>query len=104
MTINDKEIKRPSWIPRWLNLPLVIFVIFLVVLLFCGENNFMQITSYKKQIRDLKMEIKNNEDSALIYEKKAAELNTDRETMERIAREKYNMKRPNEEVYTTDIP
>ena len=32
------------------------------------------------------------------------ELNTDRETLEKIAREQYGMKRVNEEVYITEIP
>ena len=36
--------------------------------------------------------------------RKVNELNTDRETLERIAREKYGMKRENEDVYITDIP
>ena len=35
---------------------------------------------------------------------KVNELNTDKETLERIAREKYGMKRHNEDVYKTDIP
>lgn len=104
MILFDKEIKRPGWLPRWLNLPFVVVMVFLVSLLFFGDNNIMQLTRYKRQISELKMEIKNNEDSARIYDAKVQELNTDRNTMERIAREKYNMKRSNEDVYITRIP
>ena len=39
-----------------------------------------------------------------MYEKKIRELNTDRATLEKIAREKYGMKKDYEEVYVTDIP
>ncbi|MBR6249457.1 MAG: septum formation initiator family protein [Muribaculaceae bacterium] len=100
----NKYFKRPSWIPRWLNIPLLIFAGFIVWLLFFGENNYMRINDYKKQINELKSEIKQNEDSARIYDAKMRELNTDHETLERIVREQYGMKRVNEDVYVTDIP
>lgn len=96
--------QRPKWIPRWLNIPLLIFVGFVVVLLFFGDNNYMRISKYRSQINELKSEIKNNEDSAAMYDAKINELNTDKESLERLVREKYGMKRINEEVFTTDIP
>jgi len=96
--------KRPKWIPRWISLPLVIFVAFIVALLFLGDNNYMLISRYKAQANELKSQIKANQDTAAIYNAKAAELHTDKETLERLAREKYGMKRVNEEVYITDIP
>ena len=96
--------KRPTWIPRWLNIPLLIFVGFVVVLLFFGDNNYMRINKYRSQINDLKSQIKNNEDSAAMYEAKVNELNTDNESLERLVREKYGMKRINEEVFITNIP
>ena len=96
--------KRPTWIPRWLNIPLLIFVGFVVVLLFFGDNNYMRINKYRSQINDLKSQIKNNEDSAAMYEAKVNELNTDKESLERLVREKYGMKRVIEEVFITDIP
>ena len=98
------KFQRPKWIPRWLNIPLLIFVGFVVVLLFFGDNNYMRISKYRSQINDLKSQIKNNEDSAAIYDAKVNELNTDKESLERLVREKYGMKRVNEEVYITDIP
>ena len=39
-----------------------------------------------------------------MFDAKVNELHTDRETLEKIAREKYGMKRENEEVFITDIP
>ncbi len=98
------NIQRPKWIPRWLNLPLLIFVAFVVVLLFFGDNNYMRISKYRSQINDLKSQIQNNEDSAAMYDAKVNELNTDNESLEHLVREKYGMKRTNEEVFITDIP
>ena len=88
--------------PRWLNIPLIIFIAFIVSLLFFGDNNYLKINELKSRINELKAEIKLNEDSAAIYEAKVRELNTDRETLERIAREKYGMKRQNEDVYVVE--
>ena len=98
------KLQRPKWIPRWLNIPLLIFVGFVVVLLFFGDNNYMRINKYRSEINDLKSQIKNNLDSAAMYEAKANELNTDNESLERLVHEKYGMKRVNEEVFITDSP
>ena len=96
--------QRPKWIPRWLNIPLCIFVIFVVTLLFYGDNSFIRSTRYRSQINELKSQIKAYEDSAAMYDAKVNELNTDNESLERLVREKYGMKRVNEEVFITDIP
>ncbi len=98
------KIKRPSWIPLWLSLPFIIFIAFIAVLLFWGENNYLQINEQKKEIDKVNAQIKELEDSARYYERKTQELNTDKETLEKIAREQYGMKRTNEEVFVTDIP
>ena len=78
--------------------------IFVVVLLFVGDNSFMRSTEYRSQINELKGKIKSLEDSANRYDDKVNELNTDNESLEHLVREKYGMKRVNEEVYITDIP
>ena len=96
--------QRPKWIPRWLNIPLLIFIAFVVLLLFFGENNYMRINKYRSQINELKSQIKDYEDSAAVYDAKVNELNTENESLERLVREKYGMKRVNEEVFITDIP
>ena len=98
------DFKRPKFIPRWINIPLLIFIAFVVLLIFFGDNSFLRSTEYRSQINELKSQIKNLEDSANVYEAKVNELNTDNESLERLVREKYGMKRTNEEVYITDIP
>ncbi len=98
------KLKRPKFIPRWVNIPLLVFITFVLLLIFVGDNSFVRSTEYRTQINDLKSQIKNLEDSASMYEAKVNELNTDNESLEHLVREKYGMKRINEEVYITDIP
>jgi len=102
MSLNFK-IKRPRWLPLWLNLPFIIFLAFIVMMLFFGDNNYMQISKQKNEINKLNSQIKNMEDSAQYYERKYRELDTDKENLEKLAREQYGMKRINEDVYETDI-
>jgi cell division protein FtsB len=98
------KLKRPKFIPRWVNIPLLVFITFVLLLIFVGDNSFVRSTEYRTQINDLKSQIKNLEDSASMYEAKVNELNTDNESLEHLVREKYGMKRINEEVFITDIP
>ena len=102
--MNWKLFKRPQWIPRWLNVPLVIVAAFIVYLFFMGDNNFIKSWRYRHEANELKREIEMNLDSAKYYDDRVRELNTDRETLEKIAREQYGMKREGEEVYITDLP
>lgn len=104
MEMFGKKIDRPAWMPRWMSFTLVIFVLTIVFVFFTGPNNFVRVVELKKEIKELKKEIKANRDTTAIYEAKIRELNTDKATLEHIAREKYGMKRLNEEVYITEIP
>ena len=97
MQIFGKEINRPSWVPRWMSFTLAFSIFMIVSLFFTGPNNFMRVV-------ELKTEIKNKRDTAAIYEAKSQEFRTDKASLERLAREKYGMKRLNEDVYITDIP
>lgn len=103
MELKIKKIKRPKWIPVWLSLPFIIFLAFILVLLFLGDNNYMEINKQKNEINKLNAQIKEKEDSAQYYDRKSRELDTDKETLEKLAREQYGMKRTNEDVYVTDI-
>ena len=73
------------------------------MMLFFGEYNYMEISKQKSEINNLNAQIKSKEDSAMYYEKKFRELDTDKENLEKLAREQYGMKRTNEDVYETDI-
>lgn len=73
------------------------------MMLFFGEYNYMEISKQKSEINNLNAQIKSKEDSAMYYEKKFRELDTDKENLEKLAREQYGMKRTNEDVYKTNI-
>lgn len=96
--------RKNKWVSSIVTLPKLVFVGFICSLIFFGDNSCMRKLEYNDQIKDLKAQIKANQDSTRIYEAKVRELNTDRETLEKIAREQYGMKRVNEEVYITEIP
>ena len=90
--------------PRWLSLPLVIIVVFIGYTFFWDDNSYSRTQEHQRRINELNEEIQHNVDSAKFYERKLKELHTDHETLEKIAREQYGMKRDNEDVYITDIP
>ena len=96
--------RKNKWFANLVTVPKLIFVGFICSLIFFGDNSCLRKLEYNDQIKDLKTQIQANQDSTAFYEAKVRELNTDRETLEKIAREKYGMKRENEEVYITDIP
>ena len=101
--MSSDNLKSKRWIPQWFSIPLVIIIIFLVIILFFHENSYMKSVEYGNKISELKDDIQKNIDSAAYYEHKITDLNTDKETLEKIAREQYNMKRENEDVYITNI-
>lgn len=101
--MKKNKLSRPSWIPRWFNLPFFIFIAFIVLLLFFGDNNYLKIWELDREKASLNAHIKAQKDSTQMFMNKINELNTDRESLERIAREQYGMKQENEEVYITDI-
>ncbi len=102
--LNQWKGLKPKWVPEWVTFTFVVFVIFVVFMLFYGESSYMKSNEYTQQINELKREIKENRDTTRLYQQKIKELNTDKESLERIAREKYGMKHENEEVYVTEIP
>lgn len=78
---------------------MVVTVIFLVIIGFVDENNLIRRAKYKYEIMQLQNEIKYYRD---IYEKdteRMNELNSNPEAIEKIAREKYLMKTPDEDIF-----
>ena len=102
---NAAEVEKTSrlkWL-KWLTSPIIVVLGIAVFLLFYIDNNYINRTEHQDQIDELRAEIKLNLDSTAYYEQKAASLNSDRERLEKIAREQYGMKRDNEDVYIMDI-
>lgn len=90
---------RPKWMPNWLSIPLIMVGAYVVFSLFYGENSYVKSSELGKRVDELRMEIKNYQDSTLYYERKLKELHTGGEEFERIAREKYGMKKVDEDVF-----
>lgn len=90
--------------PRWISWPFIILMaIVLFVMLTSKENYFLTLSSNKTEILRLETEIAQVNDSTEQLLKKYDEIHSQNQTVEKIAREQYHMKRENEDVYITDI-
>ncbi len=81
---------------------LITIIVFGTIIVFFDENNLIRHFEYKREISQLKNEINKYR---LEYEentKKLKELESTPDVIEQIAREKYLMKKPNEDIYVFD--
>ena len=81
------------------NFLLVIIVVFGVYITVFSDYNYFRVMEYNDRIKDLRTQIKQCEDSTAIYKERIRMLESDPETLERIVREEYLMKRDNEDLY-----
>lgn len=81
------------------NLWIVVVVAFGVYITFCSDYNYFRSMEYNARIKDLKAQIKECDDSTAVYRERLRLLESDHETLERIVREEYLMKRENEDLY-----
>lgn len=72
---------------------------FLILTFTAGDSNLYKRYTYDEKIRSLEKEIKHYQEEIEINSKKLNDLHTDKEGLERFAREEYFMKKANEEVY-----
>ena len=64
-----------------------------------GDSSLYKRYTYDERIRSLEKEIKHYQKEIEVNSKKLNDLHTDKEGLERFAREEYYMKKPNEDVY-----
>lgn len=81
------------------NLWIVVVVAFGVYITFFSGYNYFRSMEYDARIKDLKAQIKECDDSTAVYRERLRLLESDHETLERIVREEYLMKRENEDLY-----
>lgn len=81
------------------NLWIVVVVAFGVYITFFSDYNYSRSMEYDARIKDLKAQIKECDDSTAVYRERLRLLESDHETLERIVREEYLMKRENEDLY-----
>jgi cell division protein DivIC len=80
---------------------IIVFVVFALLLIFfaTGQRGTIQLISFMKQKQDLENEIKVLETEKKQLEIEKEKIKNDPEYIEKIAREKYKMKKKDEKVY-----
>ena len=78
---------------------LITIVAFLVIIVFLDENSLIQRAKHQQEINTLNSEIEKYRKQYEEDTEKLKELTNNPEAMEKIAREKYLMKKPNEDIF-----
>lgn len=91
-----------KWLKRYVSLPLLAVVAFVVFVLFFNENSVARSYDYASEIRELEARIADYEDTLRYYQELNRRLDSDPLELERIVREYYHMQRPSEDVYIID--
>lgn len=81
---------------------LITIVIFGIIIGFLDENSVVRRIGYAREIHQLEEEIEKYRTEYEENTKRLNELTTNPEAIEQIAREKYLMKKPNEDIYVFD--
>ncbi|MEW6508542.1 MAG: septum formation initiator family protein [Bacteroidota bacterium] len=76
------------------------FVIILGIIAFLAfnQNGVLKFISLRKELNNINLQIKNAEDKIKALEMEIDSLNTIKEKIEKVAREKYHMMKPKERV------
>ena len=77
----------------------LVTIVFFALTFVMGDSSLYKRYTYDEKIRSLEKEIKHSQKEIEINSKKLNDLHTDKEGLERFAREEYFMKKPNEDVY-----
>lgn len=89
-----------SKIPSWLkNKYSITFLIFLVWVLFIDQNNLITQYQYRQQLNELETEKSYFAKEILRTKTELEELSTNPKSLEKFAREKYFMRKENEQVF-----
>ena len=95
-----KAKKFNFWLRRKSHLPLLIIGSLVVVILFVNDETSLALNmKYEKEINALSEEIDLCRDSALFYRAQREAIIHDSEDLEHLARERFHMQRPTEDVY-----
>jgi len=86
----------------FLNKYLITVVVFLVFIVFVDENNVIRRVQYEIKIKELKREIRHYRKLSEESESKLKKLHSSDAELERVAREDYLMKKPNEDVFIVE--
>ena len=78
---------------------LITVAAFAVIIGFLDENSLFRRLAYEREIGQLKEEIEKYRADYEENTKRLNELNSNPDAIEQVAREKYLMKKPNEDIY-----
>ena len=78
---------------------LITLLVFGVIIVFLDENSLIQRAKHREEIRELNEEIAKYHKQFEEDTRKLKELTDNPEALEKIAREKYLMKKPNEDIF-----
>lgn len=78
---------------------LAVILVILVCAFIISDSNIFTRINYDLEIHDLKGQIEYYREKTEEDKKKIEELNSDKDNIEKFARENYKMKRENEEVF-----
>ena len=76
-----------------------VFVLFLLVILVASDNSLVKRMVQKREIRALQEQLRESAEQKRLNEQMLNELNNDSLVIDRIAREKYNMHREDEDLF-----
>lgn len=77
----------------------LVTIVFFALTFVMGDSSLYKRYTYDEKIRNLEKEIKHYRKEIEVNSKKLNDLHTDKEGLERFAREEYFMKKPDEDVY-----
>lgn len=81
------------------NTYVVVIAVFLFITFVVGDSNLYKRYVYNEKIRRLEREIRHYKKAIEADRHKLEDIRTNREGLERYAREEFYMKHPNEDVY-----
>ena len=90
---------RTIWIYIRQHKYLITIVSFLVIIVFLDENSLIQRAKHRQEIEALTNEIEKYRKQYEEDTETLKELMNDPDAMEKVAREKYLMKKPNEDIF-----
>lgn len=78
---------------------LITIIAFLIIIVFLDENNLIQRGRQRQEIKELTAEIEKYRNQYEEDTRMLKELMNNPEALEKVAREKYLMKKPNEDIF-----
>lgn len=78
---------------------MVTFVMFLIIIGFIDENNLIMRINHQREIVNLKSDIEKYREQYENDTERLKELTSNPQVIEKVAREKYLMKKPNEDIF-----